>query len=960
SSEEESVEEEQGPPLDRMSVSSADTFVKTVGGIGFRSPTVKGRVEDEQILLTNGEPAPRSTLQAFHIFKELTIENQDFYAGLILQQGAAFRDYMTEVGFEILRNCFIHKMANESEFYYNLGSFLGLLVVAQNRMIQLEKFDFKNFIRKSIEYRRITACVYAVTGFLKQGSRGIVFVPNNPWLMSILDMLSELYSCTLSPIRRAIKDLFDHFGLKLAGKSSMRMKEHLIKYDIPYDGILRQVIASALDFSVREICNKIVRSSLAVSKITASSVFSRIMQDTLKKRGFWNKEGATSEETIFSHGTKNFFLFRNLFVSLARALIHISSQEPLKASICGNVTHFLKLSMNELAPDAVYQISTSNLKACCQFVEKVGVTQVNEQALGIYEELMKVFFADEQPMVEGNALTISGMANQMESISNLRIINETNFVEATHVRSIENSEYQEIRSFLVQIGRKMPFKKKDFITEEWPLLLGEDREKHFRKMLGFLETAPDRDMQCLSLCKYLVGHAIVTDCVEDFVFHFIVRVLEISHKTKREVVGWLLYSDDCKRHNIPLIGKFIEYDLIYLEEFDQALARSLRSDDYKTLCFTLGLLGTLILGEIQLCTVYDFIHTIESLNKMNDDPRVFEFFKKIEQGMMKFSEASDPSFDVALKTLRLNRSPSGIRTSFFEKYTLNIRPAFKSAWHHFVLYSGVYRFFKVDILAVLSKDYFNLALKELMALLVQAHSKRHYLFYVFFCRFFIGLMNEAEDTPEVRGRIARILEMLLPSSMPGFSAQYIEILNHPFMAKHLARSDSFFIFRDLISLLSINPRYEGMVHNFFVKNNMYSKKYNLYLSYLCPSAFPSLKNLFNQTRMSAVVERGTNPYFVMFYGLQKRLKVTAHYSILIDNLNERNSSTAYAIERLGTLLDRGINREEIVLMLLIRNSAQHVPAGITMACEELLGRPDVKDLVDRFTEKYFTRCELLL
>lgn len=952
----------------------------------------------------NLETAPKSTLLAFYIFKNLTMESQDLFVRFVGQQGGAFRDFLVEAGFKVLKSCFVYKMENELEFYCSLGSFLGVLVLAQNRPVKLDVFDFKNFILKSIEYRRITVCVSVVACILKQGRRGIIYVPNNPWLMSIMDLLAELHSCTLIHVRETILDLFSHFSVKLAIRPAYRMKEHLIKYEVPYDGILRQVISSALDFSVREICNKVVKSSLNVSKITAVAIFSRIVKSYVLSGNINDTRPngvrcCLNCDNFFKNGSKNFFIFRNLFVNLTRALIHISAQEPLKASICGNVTHFLKLSVNDLALDEVYQLATANLKTCCSLIEKVGITQVNEVALHIYESMMNDLHheyviqlenrrgsaasnASDQEKCDENHLgdqhggsgvcdrektpddardtetekaniNLSSMMCSTNFINNLKILNETNFVEKTHVRSIENSEYQEIRSFLIQIGRKMPLKKKDFISEEWPLLLGGQREEHFRKMVSFLESVSDRDAQCLSLCKYLVGHAIKTGCREEFVFEFIVRVLEVSPKTKREVVGWLIYSDDCKRHNIPLIKRFIEYDLIYLEEFDQALARSLKNDDYKTLYFTLDLLGVLMIGPIKLCTVYDFIHTIETLNKMNDNPRVFEFFKKIELGMMKFTESSDSSFDTALKTLRLNVSADQVRARFKERYVLNFKAAMKSAWHHFVLYSGSYRFFKVDVLALLSKDIFVEALKESLSLLVQAYSKCHYLFFMFYCRFFVKLLDGIEDNLENRTRVAKILEILSPSSLPGFSAQFIEILDHRFLAKHLARSDAFFIFRDLITLISANDRYVPLVTAFFSRNIVHTRRHAIYLSYICPETFPVLKNVFNQTRPRTYAEKGSNPFFSTFYFLCRQVRINTDYNILIDNLCEHNSSTIYALDRLRTMLDRGIDRNKIILSLLIRSAVPQTPPGITLACEELFARRDIQEIVDRLSTRFF-------
>jgi CCR4-NOT transcription complex subunit 1 len=176
----------------------------------------------------------------------------------------------------------------------------------------------------------------------------------------------------------------------------------------------------------------------------------------------------------------------------------------------------------------------------------------------------------------------------------------------------------------MQMGRKMPLKKKDFIANEWHELLGNDKHFVIQKIVDYITNVSDKDDQCLSLCKYLIGHAIKTECTDDYIFDYIYKILDISDKTTREVVGWLIYSEDLKRYNIPLVCKFIEYDLIYLEEYDQALCKYFKDDDQTILNFAIDLLTTLILQRKKLCTVYDFIHTIEMLNKMNDNPNVVD------------------------------------------------------------------------------------------------------------------------------------------------------------------------------------------------------------------------------------------------------------------------------------------------------------------------------------------------
>lgn len=928
-----------------------------------------------------------------YIYKNLSQKKLETFLNFTAIQNQSFKELMIEKGFAILNALFINKIEGEVEYCQNLGIFLGRLTIGQNKPVYLDVFDFKAFILKSIEYRRISNCVYFVCAFLKQGTT--IFIPYNPWLMNILDLLAELNSCTLLFIRDAISDLFKHFKLKIIAKKSSKMKDHLMKYVIEYDGVLRQVISVALDFSVREICNKLIKACLSVTKQTAKEFFDRILE----------YEYSSCDLEAKNNTNGKFFLYRNLLINLTKSLIHISSQEPLKASMCGNITHFLKLSMCDMSLDEVYVIVAKNLKICCLIIEKAALTHVNEMASSLFTELLNR--RNEKEFLEPSIVTIDKINSTREKddrIKNkighkseksfgseislrqgLRILTESCFVEKTTVKSIENDEYQEIRSFLIQIGRKMPIKKKDYISEEWPTLLSVDRNVNFRRMMKYIEASPDKDEQCLSLCKYLVGHALKVDSKDDFIFKFINKIFLVSHKTKSEVIGWLIYSDDIKKYNVSLIRRFIEFDLLCVEEFDQALSKYLKQEDfeynkicakksadensgfendfneYKHLDFVLELLNSLILQDLKLCTVYDFIYTIEALNKINEHPQVYEFFQKIEANMLKFNENGEVSmFDVFVANCKFTIPPEQYLQKYKEKYKfsqLNFRAAFKTCWLHYVLYTGSFRFFKIDVLSsLIVEDLFQI-LKESLRMLIQAYSKRHYLFYTFYCRFFVKMLDFIDDNIENRALIWKTLEILAPMSLPGFITQFIEILSHKFMVKYFEKPEFFFLIKDVLTMLNYNRSLEPLIFDFFSKNHLHFKPYFLYFSFLTPTLCHSLKNIFNTARTKVGFnERPGNSFFLLYFQLNNRvLKFPLNYMDLIDNLNEQGSASALALDGLRNILDKKINVREIVLVLMLRSRIRHVPAALKVAAGDLLNRSDIKDIVSEYETRSFNK-----
>ncbi|KAI5148214.1 hypothetical protein ENBRE01_0174, partial [Enteropsectra breve] len=388
------------------------------------------------------------------IFKNLNKTSVGLFSSFAALYGENFREYAAQMGFEIVQKSFSYKFNNETEYYKILGTFLGLIVVARNRTVNLDVFDFSNFISKCIEYRRISICVFFIVNFLKEGKKGSIFVPNNPWLISIMQDLAQLYPCSLLPVREAIDELYTVMNIPLVCTSPPKIKEHLTKYCISYEGTMKQIISLAIDFSIREICQKIVASALSVAKSSTTGIFLHIFNSAkiddadfdenklefIMSGSLGLKSGEMSQG-MHIYSPKTFFYFRNLLTNFTRSLIHASSREPLKASISGNITHFLKLSILEMPYKNVYAIAQDNLEICTQIIEKVGITQANEGAAAAYKEMIQLYFSAhviDAGYIEENLL--------LERLSKVHILNDLNFVEKFHVRSVENSEYQEIRS----------------------------------------------------------------------------------------------------------------------------------------------------------------------------------------------------------------------------------------------------------------------------------------------------------------------------------------------------------------------------------------------------------------------------------------------------------------------------------------------------------------------------------
>ncbi|KAJ2471312.1 CCR4-NOT core subunit cdc39, partial [Coemansia sp. RSA 2322] len=76
----------------------------------------------------------------------------------------------------------------------NLGAWLGGITLARNQPILRENISFKELLCEGFNGNRLIVAIPFVCKVLEQAARSTVFHAPNPWLMSIMAVLSELYA----------------------------------------------------------------------------------------------------------------------------------------------------------------------------------------------------------------------------------------------------------------------------------------------------------------------------------------------------------------------------------------------------------------------------------------------------------------------------------------------------------------------------------------------------------------------------------------------------------------------------------------------------------------------------------------------------------------------------------------------------------------------------------------------
>jgi CCR4-NOT transcription complex subunit 1 len=114
---------------------------------------------------------------------------------------------------------------SERSLLKNLGSWLGQMTLARNKPILQRKLDVKELLCQGFETGRLIAVTPFVAKIMEGAKDSRVFRPPNPWVMSLMGVLRELYDMEelKMNIKFEIEVLCKHLGLKIDDVSPARV-----------------------------------------------------------------------------------------------------------------------------------------------------------------------------------------------------------------------------------------------------------------------------------------------------------------------------------------------------------------------------------------------------------------------------------------------------------------------------------------------------------------------------------------------------------------------------------------------------------------------------------------------------------------------------------------------------------------------------------------------------------------
>ncbi|KAK9374304.1 uncharacterized protein V1513DRAFT_470794 [Lipomyces chichibuensis] len=102
--------------------------------------------------------------------------------------------------------------------------------------------------------------------------------------------------------------------------------------------------------------------------------------------------------------------------------------------------------------------------------------------------------------------------------------------------------------------------------------------------------------------------------------YLLARLCDLSAETAKEVVLWLIYSEDERKFNVAVMITLMKMGLLHPQELDVSLSKQLQARRSPAIEFIASLIHEAILGEKPCALRTDFTMCLESMERLASDP----------------------------------------------------------------------------------------------------------------------------------------------------------------------------------------------------------------------------------------------------------------------------------------------------------------------------------------------------
>lgn len=564
--------------------------------------------------------------------------------------------------------------SSERSLLKNLGIWLGSITVARSRPILHKHINLKGLLIDGYENGRLIAVIPFVCKVLEQANRSKIFCPLNPWLMSLISLLVELYlnaelklnlkfeiEVLCKNLNLELKDIVPSSLLKSRSKREEKVpmtfpsrpadplpsvvEEKLNSLpsmivfnpqlpNVVSSPLIRKIIVLAIEFAVREVASTAIERSVMIAGITTKELVCKDFYSEVNEEKY--KRAALQ-------------MMQNLTGSLAM----VTAKEPMRTAIVGNISLFLQIAnLQTVLNDQIIQtIADDNIEVACAFVEKSALVKAQMDVDEFITKAMSVKRKNKEvevPSLVAPNLLLSSTASLNQSkvyddFIRMSRLHHLTSIPASLIKPVTAEEYEQLASNLKHLSMdpnepasadQMALQQSidrflqlmaslekilvQFSTLSFSSFASNHELRTVMKQIILLAlNANRRDEVCLLLCQKIVQclYKIDSNLGIEVCIILLMKICEISPKAAKEVVAWIIYAEDERKFNAAVTCALLTSGLIGIIEYDAQLSKYIEARKEKSVDFAVQLIQLCILGSVPIATVYDFISTVESLTK---------------------------------------------------------------------------------------------------------------------------------------------------------------------------------------------------------------------------------------------------------------------------------------------------------------------------------------------------------
>lgn len=519
----------------------------------------------------------------------------------------------------------------------NIGLWLGSLTLSRNKPILHRHLPISELLVEGLKLDRLLVVIPFVCKVLEGCVKSRLFKYPNPWLMTILGLLMELYHYAdlklnlkfeievlckhliieISDINPSIpSSQFISTLLKQQSETSNTIQVNDTLHDSCIPGlskfislntqvtklvqvypIFKHVILFAIEFAIREVGPTIVDRSVMISRMTT---YDLICKDFLS-----TQEPVKDIVDVIKKAAQQ------MMQNLTGNLVLGTAKDPLKSAILAHLTYFCQLAQLDSASvsDSLPSIVEDNLELGCAYIEKAAIEKaipdIHQSLAHLYSnpisiaswplpDVLKPRFTSQQLKLYDDFVRIS----RLQNLANLMVVSIPSLTQADFDRvsaSLKPSSTVTSKAITTTTTSKAPNTTDNSCIEQFMHHLvsidkmisshpnsafssfpsNHELRTLMKQILVLALNSSNRDEVCIFFSQKIIHILYKTDSILGIEVHVVLldKLCELSARVTREVTSWVVYANDERKYNVSVTVAFFLSGLINVLEYDLQLAK---------------------------------------------------------------------------------------------------------------------------------------------------------------------------------------------------------------------------------------------------------------------------------------------------------------------------------------------------------------------------------------------------